>query len=258
MKSPKLRTVEKYHPPYPLNQFPQNFALALGREIVYLLATRPTARVEGQDWEEIFSRIINGRWKPSNVGLDDVLLEQTAWAAKTVKASTPSRAKKVRLISGRNSPDFSFGQDNIRSQAPKAIGDMVLSIWNSRVTSIRAKYEHLRSVILVKSEDLLEVAVFEFDTPTFQINTVEWAWNTRGNLEGSIDKIHRFTWQPHGSQFTIIEEIPANRLAIRLKQPPKPDMDVIIEAVSFNDTWVTVLPKRDDGIGNEEGEDLAE
>jgi len=95
MKSPKLRTVEKYEPPYPLNNFPKDFANKLGREIIYLLATRVTPRLEGSDWEEIFTRLIDGRWKPSNVGLDDVLLEQTAWSAKTVKNNTPSKAKKL-------------------------------------------------------------------------------------------------------------------------------------------------------------------
>lgn len=77
MQSPKLRTVEKYAPPFPLNKFPKEFPYLLGREIVYLLATRVTPRLEGPDWEEIFARLIGGRWKPSNVGLDDVLLEQT-------------------------------------------------------------------------------------------------------------------------------------------------------------------------------------
>lgn len=63
MQSPKLRTVEKYAPPFPLNKFPKEFPYLLGREIVYLLATRVTPRLEGPDWEEIFARLIGGRWK---------------------------------------------------------------------------------------------------------------------------------------------------------------------------------------------------
>jgi hypothetical protein len=76
MQSPKLRTVEKYQPPYPLNKFPEHFAVNLGREVIYLLASRgKDARLEGQDWEEIFARLIGAEWKPSNVGLDDIVLE---------------------------------------------------------------------------------------------------------------------------------------------------------------------------------------
>jgi hypothetical protein len=259
MPSPRLRTVEKYKPPYPLNQFPASFAHSLGQEVVYLLATRKTERFEGSDWEESFARIIGGGWKPSNVGLDDVILEQTAWSAKTVKATTPSHAKRVRLICGRNSPNFSFGKDQVSSEKPNVIGKMVLSIWNTRVTAIRAKYEHLRSVVLIKSDDLLELAVFEFDTPTFQLDSVSWDWNQRGNLEGSIDGLHRFTWQPHGSQFTIIEDIPNDRLAIRIgERPPLPDMNVILKSVNFTSDWITVLPNRNDRNQNEEGEDVAD
>lgn len=83
-EGPRLRTVEKYKPPYPLNKFPKDFAVNLGRELVYLLASRGTARLEGQDWEEIFARLVGAQWKPSNVGLDDIVLQQTAWGAKTV------------------------------------------------------------------------------------------------------------------------------------------------------------------------------
>lgn len=138
MKRPKLRTVEKYKPPYPLNSFPNNFALDLARDIVYILATRHTARLEGSDWEEIFARIIGGRWKPSHVGLDDVLLERTAWSAKTVKALNPSKAKKVRLICGRNSLSYSYDLDEVVRSDADNIGAMVLGIWNERVNAVLA------------------------------------------------------------------------------------------------------------------------
>jgi hypothetical protein len=99
---PRLRTVEKYEPPYRLNQFPPDFLQKLGQEMVFFLMTRRTPRLEGNDWEEIFARLVCAQWKPSNVGLDDIVFEQCAWGAKTVKARKPSEARKVRLISGRN------------------------------------------------------------------------------------------------------------------------------------------------------------
>ena len=111
--SPKLKSVEKYQPEYPLGQFPKGFALALGREIVYLLATREIPKIEGEDWEEIFARCIGAKWTPSNVGLDDVQLKQMAWSAKTVKNNNPFTVRNIRLISGRNSPDYSFDIENV-------------------------------------------------------------------------------------------------------------------------------------------------
>src|SRR5690242_18469001 len=160
-QSPKLRTVNKSLPAYPLNHFPSEFPFILGKEIVYLLAFKGKGALEGSEWEEIFANCIGAEWKPSNVGLDDVILGNTAWGAKTVKsAKSPSTQRKVRLISGRNSPTYSFGEHVDISNNPALLGGLVLEIWNERVSSIREKFKHLRTVVLIKSNDLSEVVVF--------------------------------------------------------------------------------------------------
>ena len=243
MQSPKLRTVEKYHPPYALNKFPKEFPLKLGREIVYLLASRGTPRLEGSDWEEVFARIIGANWKPSNVGLDDIVFQQTAWGAKTVKNKKPSTVSKIRLISGRNSPIYSFGDKEIGEVDPDQLGEKILSIWNERVASVRKQFKHVRTVVLVKSDDLLELAVFEFDTTPYKEDLYWWQWNENSNLEGYLKNSnqHTFTWQPHGSQFTIIEDVPSDRLAIRIKQPPLIDRNAVLNAIKFDESWIQIL-----------------
>jgi hypothetical protein len=52
---------------------------------------------------------------------------------------------------------------------------------------------------------------------------------------------HIFTWQPHGSQFTIIEDVPEDRLAIRIKQPPIIDRKDILKAINFDESWVEII-----------------
>jgi hypothetical protein len=243
MQEPRLRTVEKYRPPFPLNDLPADFALKLGREVVYHLATRTAPILEGTDWEQIFARIIGAAWKPSNVGLDDVVLEQTAWGAKTVKNDNPASVSRIRLICGRNSPVYSYGDREVSECDPNELGEKVLSIWNERVTAIRARYKHLRSVVLVKSDDLLELAVFEYETLAFSPNQFDWRWNKRNNLEGfqKKDDAHKFTWQPHGSQFTIIENVPPERLAIRIKQSPYLNQDEVLTALNFDASWIEII-----------------
>ena len=174
MKKPRLRTVNKVKPPYSINQFPDNFAYILGKEIIYILATKSRPVLEGEEWEQIFSKCISARWSPSNVGLDDVVLDCCAWGAKTVKVKKPSQASKVRLISGRNSPTYSFGQNKIVTVNPAKIGCMVMEIWNERVYSVRRTHKHLRTVVLMKSDDLSEVGVFEFDTVAYDYQKYEW------------------------------------------------------------------------------------
>ena len=153
-QSPKLRTVNKSVSAFPLNEFPKEFPFLLGKEIIYLLASKGKPELEGSEWESIFANCIGADWKPSNVGLDDVVMGNTAWGAKTVKAKYPSKQKKVRLISGRNSPNYSFGERSDQKADPKLIGKLVLEIWNERVSSIREKFKHLRTVVLLKSDDL--------------------------------------------------------------------------------------------------------
>lgn len=243
MQDPRLRTVEKYKPPFPLNKFPSDFALKLAREIVYILVTRETTDIEGSDWERVFSQLIGARWKPSNVGLDDVVLEQTAWGAKSVKHDNPASATRIRLISGRNSPVFSYGDTNVVNREPNELGEKVLSIYNERVAGIKRDYKHLRTVVLIKSDDLLELACFELNTQQYLPEDYVWEWNKNKNLLGFIKKTHehKFTWQPHGSQFTIIENVPPDRFAIRIRQPESLSKDSVLETLGFDETWFEVI-----------------
>jgi hypothetical protein len=98
-KSPKLRTVHKSPPAYELNKFPKELPFIIGKEIVYLLATKGKANLIGSEWEEIFAKSIGANWKDSSNGLDDVRLGNTAWGAKTVKAKNPSKQKELYILS---------------------------------------------------------------------------------------------------------------------------------------------------------------
>lgn len=246
--SPRLRTVDKVKPPYPLNVFPEKFGLCLGREIIYLHATKNNISLEGEEWEKIFADCIGAVWKPSNVGLDDVILDTCAWSAKTVKSSSkPTQQKSVRLISGRNSPIYSF-EENFRTDSdPNQLGNQILAIWNERVSAIRKLYKHARTVVLIKSEKLDEVVVFEFDTIRYEPDLFYWEWNKKRNLEGfdNKSKNHVFTWQPHGSQFTIIKEVPPQKLIIKIRIPDKLDKETVLKSVGFNDSWITILHNND-------------
>ena len=246
-KSPRLRTVNKSVSAYPLNHFNSDFPYILGQEIVYLLASKGRADLQGNEWEQIFALCIGADWKPSNVGLDDVVLGNTAWGAKTVKSGIKNfkELKQVRLISGRNSPVYSYGGTIDTSADPNEIGEQVLEIWNERVSAIREKYKHLRTVVLVKSDDLSQVAVFEFDTIRYDSELFDFEWNKRGNLEGFVKgtRNKQFVWQPHGSQFTIIEKVPKETLILRIRQPETLDKTKILEAIGSDKSWVTIERK---------------
>lgn len=241
--SPRLRSVNKIEPPYPLGQFPAGFVMAVARETVCHLALDAKPSIEGEEWERIFAGAIGAEWKPSNVGLDDVVKGNCAWGAKTVKCSNPLTATRVRLISGRNSPNYSFNNADLGDNA-QTLGNDVLAIWNARVDDIRARFPHMRTVVLMKSDALTTFCVFEFETVRYPSDLFVWCRNKNNNLEGHNRDtgIHVFTWQPHGSQFTIIEPVPRSRILFSVRVPQTLARDDILQAVGFDPTWVKLHP----------------
>jgi len=244
MNEPRLRTVDKAEPPYPLNDFPKSFAQVVGLEMIFLLASSRHVALEGPEWERIFAKAIDAEWKPSNVGLDDVIKGAFAWGAKTVKATSPHLAASVRLISGRNNPEYSF---DMIADTENGIGAQVLQIWNARVDAVRDKFKETRTVVLLKPNgfdtEKIPFTVFEFETVRYPIDLYEWHRNPNGNLEG-IDKRtgeHRFTWQRHGSQFTIKESVPEKRLRFVVKKPPSLNEQEVLRLVGFDPSWIEVI-----------------
>lgn len=240
MDGPKLRTAEKVKPPYPLGKFPSNFPHRVASHVVYRACTQSSPKIEGEEWEEIFADAIGARWTPSNIGLDDVKLGVCAWGVKSLKATNPFTQKIVRLISGRNAPVFSYRGRPASNDA--ALGKQVLEIWNTRVESLRDKFAHLRTVVFMKSNDLTKFTVFEMETVRYSPDMYIWSRNKRNNLEGREvnSGFHKFTWQPHGSQFTIIEEVPGHKLCFSVRPSPKFPIDTVLKHVGYDETWVTI------------------
>ncbi|MCI8814372.1 MAG: hypothetical protein HFH61_03770 [Lachnospiraceae bacterium] len=245
MDAPKLRTVNKVAAPFPLNRFPSKFADVFAREIVYMMATKHAMSIEGSEWEQIFAACVGADWKPSNVGLDDVVLSSCCWGAKTVFASAKDilKQKNVRLVCGRNSPTFSFGIDKITSENPDVIGRMVLNIWNERVSAVRQIFKFVRTVVLIKAKDYSEYLIFEQDTVRYDYERYSFRWNKNNNLEGYDREtdVHKFTWQPSGSQFTIIERIPEERVHIKVKKPASIDKETLLSMIHFDNSWYTIV-----------------
>lgn len=103
---------------------------------------------------------------------------------------------------------------NIGRSDENTLGAMVLGIWNARITDVRKKFSTTRTVVLAKGEDLSTVSVFEDEALKFLPEEYEWEWNQKGNLEGYLKgtDVKKFTWQPHGSQFTVTTNVPEQRL----------------------------------------------
>lgn len=102
-------------------------------------------------------------------------------------------------------------------------------------------YKLLRSVVLVRSPDLLSYCLFEEESLRFRTSDYMWTVNPNGNLVGKTsDGQTHFTWQPHGSQFTIHTEVPCGARKFTIKKPPLITKDEILKTISFDESWVEI------------------
>lgn len=198
--------------------------------------------ITGDDFGTIFANSVGGEHRNRPLGIADVVLDDCAWSVKTVFAKLPYRLPKVRLISGRNSPIYSLGIENPKTK-PNDTGRAVLSVWNARVNEALDQHDDLRIVVMIRNMETREYRIFEEEAIRFAPDDYRWEYNKNGNLLG-FDKTTStqwFTWQPHGSQFTIHRSVPGSARRFCINQNvPLVDAETILEKISYNLGWITV------------------
>jgi len=243
MRRPRLRDGNQLitHELYPLNEIPEELIRKCGASLVYLYYTGMDD-IKGDNWGDVFAEAIGGIHFGKPIGIADVALNKLCWSMKTVKSSNPFNVTTVRLISGRCSPDFSYGITDPHEDVERT-GKAVLSIWNERVNIANDHYAQVRTSVLVRSNDLKSYVIYEEDARRFRTTDYYWKVNERGNLEGyDSQNNHKFTWQPHGSQFTIIEKVPEGAMKFRLRLPDKRlNKTDILHELKFDNSWVTIV-----------------
>lgn len=198
--------------------------------------------LSGDDWGDIFAAAVNGQHFKSPLGIADVARGNTAWSAKTVSSRNPLAIERVRLISGRNAPVFSFGNDDPFADIQET-GRQVLEIWNARVEEAAQQYHNLRTVVLIRDMGGFRFKVFETQTVQFDPADYNWSLNARNNFEGHSlqGRTHTFTWQPHGAQFTIIRSISGSARSFEVRKPGTLDPQQVLASLGYASNWVTFL-----------------
>lgn len=202
--------------------------------------------ITGDDFGNIFAKAIGGQHRGKPLGIADVEWNGCAWGVKTVKHDAPFTVKRVRLISGRNSPAYSVQIDDVFKDI-QATGAAVLNVWNARVNEALREHDDLRIVGFVRNFSTLEFMLFEIEAVRFVPAEFTWELNEKRNLIGKDARgDHRFTWQPHGSQFTVIQTVPVGRFRFRImKNPGVLTVEHVLGLVGYQDDWiqpVTLFP----------------
>lgn len=91
--------------------------------------------------------------------------------------------------------------------------------------------------------DALEFTLYEHELKQYNTNDYVWIENRNGNLEDNLIQTgnHHFTWQPHGSQFTIICDISVSALRFKIKKPTVLNFDDTLKQVGFQENWATIV-----------------
>lgn len=243
MKHPKLRDGKRLsiNEPYPINQIPDEIVTKIGGYLIHLLYIG-RKDISGSDWGDAFADAIDGTHLDSPIGIADVVLRKMAWSMKTVKNADPFNATTVRLISGRCSPDYSYGITDPHKDIQKT-GTAVLGIWNERINIAQDNYNPLRTSVLIRSNDLLSYCIYEEENHRYATNEYKWEVNKNGNLIGKSLETGRtcFTWQPHGSQFTIHSHVPEHAAKFKIRRPPVLSKEDILKAINFDSSWVDII-----------------
>lgn len=230
--------------PYQLGQLPDRVLFDIAKQLVHRLAIGHSD-ITGDDFGTIFAGAIGAEHRGSPLGIADVVLNGCAWSVKTVQLARPYRASTVRLISGRCSPDYSLDITDPRKK-PEDTGRAVLSIWNARVNEALNYHDDLRILVMIRNMATREYRIFEEEAQRFTPTDYEWKFNkprNQGNLQGydRVTGAHRFTWQPHGSQFTILRDVPASARRFSINpNVPTLSVDAILTEIGFDPKWITV------------------
>ncbi len=246
--TPRIRddSRNKINELYPLNEIPEDIITGICGHIVYLLAVG-RKDITGDDFGDAFAEAIGGTHFASPLGVVDVGRGREGWSVKTVKAKNPFSIETVRLISGRNSPDYSFGIEDPHADLKKT-GDAVLKIWNKRVSVAYEQYRMVRTIVLVRNDELTQFCLFEEEIRPFGSSEYFWEANANGNFIGKEkkSKTSRFTWQPHGSQFTIHVSVPSGAVRFELKKPKQLDKQEFLMNLHYDNSWVHNIAKLSD------------
>lgn len=125
--------------------------------------------------------------------------------------------------------------------SPVGIADVVFGKMGINIA--QDNYNPVRTTVLIRSNDMLNYCLFEEDNHRFRTSDYEWEENTNGNLVGKDKNSSEtcFTWQPHGSQFTIHTKVPENAVKFTIKRPPMLTKEDILKTIEFDSSWISII-----------------
>lgn len=123
-------------------------------------------------------------------------------------------------------------------------GSAVLSIWNARVDETLDEFDELRVVVMIRNFESKQFLIFEEEAQRYIPSEFEWQYNDKRNLEG-VEKStgeRKFTWQFHGSQFTVHRAVPVSARKFQINTDiPTLDSSAVLKEIGYSQAWVELI-----------------
>ena len=208
------------------------FAHELGKDLTFLLATRGRLELDDEEWARMLEQAMRTE-------------SQDRAILRRARCFRVRHTFEIHHVSLANALSLSAGfYELLRKGEPDSnkLGAMLLEAWNKSLSVVRGFDEERFSVLFVGMDSPCAV-FFEVPIVPFEPSEYAWDWNEDDGLDGYVKRTggQRFTWQPHGSQFTITTVIPDNRLKLRIRQPPRLDREEVLTQLKFDPSWVEIV-----------------
>ena len=209
-----------------------SFAQELGKDLTFLLATRGRLELDNEEWARMLELAMRAE-SPDRA----ILLRARCFRVR--------HTFEIHHVSLANTLHLPVDYDKAVGECaadPNSLGAMILEAWNKSLTIV-CGFDEERFSVLFAGMDSPCAVFFEVPIVSFEPSEYVWEWNEDGGLDGYEKEtdVQRFTWQPHGSQFTVISRVPDNRLKLRIKQPPLLDRDAVLTQLKFDPSWVEIV-----------------
>ncbi len=209
-----------------------SFVQELGKDLTFLLATRGRLELDNEEWARTLERATRSE------SSGRAILRR----ARCFRVWHPFATRHVSLTNTLHLPvDFDKAVSECAAD-PNKLGAMILETWNKSLSVVRG-FDEERFSVLFAGKDSSSAVFFEVPIVSFEPSEYVWEWNEDEGLDGyeKGTDVQRFTWQPHGSQFTVISRVPDNRLKLRIRRPQLLDRDSVLEQLKFDPSWVEIV-----------------
>ena len=225
---------------YPVNKFPDEFLISVGRGIACHVGTNGGQIISGDAGERIISEALGVPYV-KKLSLEDIRNGGCGWSVKVRYVDDPATVDMVALkLTTR------FPKEQTINLSPDQIGAIYLAVWSDLVAQTKVHFSDLRTIILLNEKNHRSFSLFEYETYTWNHEDFIWKWSVDEKTIHGIsrnDGYWQFSIHLNDSRLFVRERI-GDRQTCLLQHSGIISTDKLAEFIGFSPAHVTKLPQK--------------